>query len=171
MITNSARGQHHWISRALPIVHASGCRSRFQGGRGDGRRESRRRRSSGRGGPHFHGRRVDRHRRDSGRYVGRSGRRISGSPATFCGLEALGCVRTMAAAAMMAKPPSPAERRVSRCVRMDYLQQPTGSLTSDRRLLIRRTSRIGQERFFELRVRFYVEECSQSIARRPSKWT
>jgi hypothetical protein len=80
MITNSARGQHHWISRALPIVHASGCRSRLQGGRGDGRRESRRRRSSGRGDPHFHGRRVDRHRRDSGRYVGRSGRRISGSP-------------------------------------------------------------------------------------------
>jgi hypothetical protein len=84
-------------------------------------------------------------------------------PATFCGLEAPGCVRTVATAATMAKPPSPAERRVSRCVRMDYLQQPTESLTSDRPLLIRRISRIGQERFFELRFRFYVEDCSQSI--------
>ena len=64
-------------------------------------------------------------------------------PATFCGLEAPGCARTMATAAVMANPPSPAERRVSRCVRMDYLHQPTESLTSDRPLLIRRISIIG----------------------------
>ncbi|HVQ89297.1 MAG TPA: hypothetical protein VMT88_14060 [Actinomycetes bacterium] len=92
-------------------------------------------------------------------------------PATFCGLEAPGCVRTVATAAMMAKPPSPAERRVSRCVCMDYLQQPTESLTSDRPLLIRRISIIEEERFFELRVRFYVGNCSQSIVRRPFKGT
>ena len=92
-------------------------------------------------------------------------------PATFCGLETPGCDRTMAAAAMIALPPSAAENRVSCCVRMDYLQQLTGTLTSDRPLLIRRNSRIGLEHFFELRVRFYVEDCSQSISRRPFKWT
>jgi len=54
---------------------------------------------------------------------------------------------------------------------MDYLQQPTESLTSDRPLLIRRISIIEEERFFELRVRFYVGNCSQSIVRRPFKGT
>jgi hypothetical protein len=72
-------------------------------------------------------------------------------PATFCGLAAPGCDRTMAAAAMIALPPTAAESRVSCCVRMDYLQHPTGMLTSDRPLLIRRNSRIGLEHFFELR--------------------
>jgi hypothetical protein len=47
-------------------------------------------------------------------------------PATFCGLAAPGCDRTMAAAAMIALPPTAAESRVSCCVRMDYLQHPTG---------------------------------------------
>jgi hypothetical protein len=58
-------------------------------------------------------------------------------PATFCGLGASGCVRTRVAAAMIAQPPSVAESRVSRCVRIDYLQQPTATATSDALLLIR----------------------------------
>ena len=78
-------------------------------------------------------------------------------PATFCGLGAPGCVRTRRAAAMIALPPSVAEKRLSRCVRIDYLQQQTGIVTSDERLLIRGVSKIGQERVFELQVRFYVE--------------
>jgi hypothetical protein len=44
-------------------------------------------------------------------------------PATLCGLGASGCVRTRMAAAMIALPPSVAENRVNRCVRIDYLQQ------------------------------------------------
>ena len=92
-------------------------------------------------------------------------------PATFCGLGASGCVRTRVAAAMIALPPSVAESRVSRCVRIDYLQQQTGIVTSDESLLIRGVSKIGQERVFELQVRFYVEDRSQSIVRTTFKWT
>ena len=72
---------------------------------------------------------------------------------------------------MIALPPSPAENRLSRCVRIDYLQQQTGIVTSDGSLLIRGVSKIGQERVFELPVRFYVEDRSQSIARTTFKWT
>jgi hypothetical protein len=92
-------------------------------------------------------------------------------PATFCGIGAPGCVETRMAAAMIAPPPSPAESRVSRCVRIDYLQQQTGLVTSDGSLLIKGVSKIGQERVFELRVRFYVQFRSQSIARATFKWT
>ena len=92
-------------------------------------------------------------------------------PATLCGFGASGCVRTRVAAAMIALPPSVAESRVSRCVRIDYLQQQTGIVTSDESLLIRGVSKIGQERVFELQVRFYVEDRSQSIALTTFKWT
>jgi hypothetical protein len=85
-------------------------------------------------------------------------------PATFCGLGASGCVRTRMAAAIIALPPSVAESRVSRCVRIDYLQQGTATATPDGLLLIRGASKIEQERVFELHIRFYVEVRSQSIA-------
>jgi hypothetical protein len=92
-------------------------------------------------------------------------------PATFCGLGAPGCVETRRVAAMIALPPSPAENHLSRCVRIDYLQQLTGFVTSDGPLLIRGVSKIGQERVFELRLRFYVDDRSQSIGRTTFKWT
>jgi hypothetical protein len=79
-------------------------------------------------------------------------------PARFCGLGAPGCVRTRRTAAMIALPPSPAENHLSRCVRIDYLQQQTGIVTSDGSLLIMGVSKIGQEPVFELRLRFYVED-------------
>jgi hypothetical protein len=44
-------------------------------------------------------------------------------PATLRGLGALGWVQTSVAAATTALIPSPAETRISRCVRIDYLQQ------------------------------------------------
>jgi hypothetical protein len=91
-------------------------------------------------------------------------------PATFCGLGAPGCVRTRMTDAMIALPPSPAESHLRRCVRIDYLQQQTGIVTSDRSLPIRRISKTGQERVFEPRVRFYVADRSQSIVWTTFKW-
>src|SRR6185312_6261997 len=44
-------------------------------------------------------------------------------PATFRGLAASGWVTTSPTATMTAPPPSAADIRVSRCVRIDYLQQ------------------------------------------------
>ena len=43
-------------------------------------------------------------------------------PATFCGLGVFGWVTVSITAATIAHPPSPAETRVSCCVRMDRLQ-------------------------------------------------
>jgi hypothetical protein len=80
-------------------------------------------------------------------------------PATFCGLEVPGCDRSMAAAAMIALPPTAAESRVSRCVRMDYLQQPTRDAHIGSPAAYQEKSRIGLEHVFELQVRFYVEDC------------
>jgi hypothetical protein len=44
-------------------------------------------------------------------------------PATYCGFEVPGCVRTSVIAVTTALAPTPAENDVSRCVRIYYFQQ------------------------------------------------
>jgi hypothetical protein len=84
-------------------------------------------------------------------------------PARFRGTVEFVCVRTITAAAMIALLPIPTENHVSRCVRIDYLQRQTETLTSDWLPPIRSTSETVSECFVELPVLLYVGECSQSI--------
>jgi hypothetical protein len=59
--------------------------------------------------------------------------------------------------------PTPAESHVNSCVRIDYLHQQAKIVDIGLAAACQENFGMGQERFFALRFRFYVRECSLSI--------
>ena len=169
MFTNSARGQHHWIT---DIARRSRIRlpqslSRWA-----------RRRTSRESPPAEQRSRWPPFSWPSGRptspgqwrYVGRSGRRISGSQRHSADSKHSER-QNHGGRCNDGELPSPAERRVSRCVRWttsnsrpDRSHRIGGCLSGE--LQESDKSASSNSEFVS-----DVEECSQSIARRPSKRT